>query len=94
MLACADSHAPCVCSIQDEPPPDFYDFTAEDYHRVMAGKAQAQAKANAGLKTSALRKAEMEAAAARFGPVPIRVHFPDDVIVQASHPLLLQTPWA
>ena len=77
-------HVLWLCSMDDEPPPEFYEFTAEDYHRVMASKASAGAKANAGMKTGAMRKADMEAAASHMGPVLIRIHFPDDVIVQVG----------
>lgn len=65
-----------------DPPPEFYDFTAEDYHRVMAGQAHAAAQAGAGMRTAAMRRADTEAAASRLGPVPLRIHFPGDVVVQ------------
>ena len=42
----------------------------------MQGEAQ--------LKTHALREAEERARAAAYGPVPVRVHFPDGVILQAT----------
>lgn len=67
----------------DDPPPDFYDFTAEDYHRVMAGKHSAHQEA-AYMKTDKMRAAEERAAAAKLGPVLLRVYFPGDVVVQVS----------
>ena len=75
-----------ACSAADaDLPPEFYDFTADDYHRVMAGQAHAAAQARAGMRTAAMRRADLEAAAARLGPVSLRVHFPDDIVVQARH---------
>lgn len=43
-----------------------------------------QRQAQAQLKTQKLREAEEAARAAGYGPVAIRLHFPDGVILQAS----------
>ena len=79
----AEVDTPLRCSVSaDDPPPEFYDFTAEDFHRVTASRGAAAARAQVGMKTAAMRRADMEAAGSRLGPVPVRIHFPDDVIVQ------------
>ena len=36
------------------------------------------------MKTRALREAAERARAAAFGPIPVRVHFPDGLILQAA----------
>ena len=36
------------------------------------------------MKTRALREAAERARAAAFGPIPVRVHFPDGLIIQAA----------
>ena len=79
---------------QDDPPPEFYDFTAEDYHRVMAGHGSASTSRE--MRTGAMRKADMEAAALQLGPVPLRVYFPEDVVVQVCFAIMHVSylPWA
>eukprot|EP00884_Botryococcus_braunii_P018342 jgi/Botrbrau1/5191/Bobra.0172s0060.2 len=63
---------------------DFYEFTAEDYHRVMAGYSRQRQAGEKGLRTSKLREAEEAERAARLGPVTLRIAFPDGTIVQAE----------
>ena len=79
-------------SVADEGGDDaFYEFTAEDYARVAAGRARAAAAAeSATLRTAALRAREEAAAAGRHGPVPIRVHLPGGLVLQAR-PYLCKT---
>ena len=69
---------------EEEPPEEFFEFTADDYHRVAAGHARERAHAESGLRTQKLREEEMRRRAASLGPVPIRVHFPDAIILQAQ----------
>ena len=63
---------------QEDPPEEFYDFTAEDLVRVTAAKAAAQGP----MLTRALRERRTEATAGQYGPVPVRVLFPGDVVIQ------------
>ena len=74
---------------EEEPPEDFFEFTADDYQKVVAGQARERARAETGLRTQKLREAEMRRRAASLGPVPIRVHFPDDIILQARPPAVV-----
>ena len=71
-----------TCRAEEEPPEEFFEFTPDDYHRVVAGQARERARAETGLRTQKLREEEMRRRAAALGPVPIRVHFPDDIILQ------------
>ncbi|KAE8694550.1 Plant UBX domain-containing protein 1 [Hibiscus syriacus] len=60
---------------------DFYEFTAEDYHRVMATK-----KDNF-LKTRKIREAEEAAKKSRITKAVIRVRFPDNHTLEVTfHP--------
>jgi hypothetical protein len=77
-VSCARSGA----AAKDDPGDEFFEFSAEDYARVTAAHARAQRAAEAGLRTGKLREAEDARRAARLGPVPIRVHLPDDSILQ------------
>jgi len=73
-------------SAAEGPPPgdDFYDFTAEDWAAVAGARARAAAAAEgAALRTAALRERDERAAASRLGPVPVRVHLPDGLVLQA-----------
>ncbi|PKA61360.1 hypothetical protein AXF42_Ash020336 [Apostasia shenzhenica] len=65
---------------QDEPD-DFYDFTPEDYYRIMANKLGAQSQI---LKTSKMREAEVAARRARITKAIIKVRFPDNCILEAK----------
>lgn len=67
-----------------ELPPEFYDFTPDDYHKVMSGWAKQNSKAAGPLKTQKLREQDERRRAEQFGPIPVRVHFPDGHIVQAD----------
>ena len=62
----------------------YYEFTPEDYHRVMAGQQAAKARAESGLRTEKLRAQEMQRRAAALGPVPIHVHFQDGLVLQVT----------
>ncbi|KAK9839775.1 hypothetical protein WJX81_000496 [Elliptochloris bilobata] len=67
------------------PSDDFYEFTAEDWARVAAGRARAAAAAEgASLRTAALRERDERVAASRHGPAPVRVHLPGGLVLQAS----------
>ncbi|KAG0447953.1 hypothetical protein HPP92_028066 [Vanilla planifolia] len=65
---------------KDEPD-DFYDFTPEDYYRIVANKLGAQSQI---LKTSKMREAEAAARRARITKAIIRVRFPDNYILEAK----------
>ncbi|XVF16260.1 hypothetical protein REPUB_Repub10bG0016100 [Reevesia pubescens] len=61
---------------------DFYEFTAEDYYRVMATK-----KEDKFLKTRKIREAEEAARRSRITKAVIRVRFPDNHTLEvAFHP--------
>ncbi|BDA50940.1 probable tether containing UBX domain for GLUT4 at C-terminar half [Coccomyxa sp. Obi] len=86
----AAAEAEAMRGAEEEPPEEFFEFTPDDYHRVVAGQARERARAETGLRTQKLREDEMRRRAAALGPVPIRVHFPDDIILQASFGALEQ----
>lgn len=67
-----------------DPDESYYEFTPEDYHRVMAGQQAAKARAESGLRTEKLREQEMQRRAAALGPVPIHVHFQDGLVLQVT----------
>ncbi|KAL4366507.1 hypothetical protein GQ457_05G019160 [Hibiscus cannabinus] len=61
---------------------DFYEFTAEDYHRVMAAK-----KEDKFLKTRKICEAEEAARRSRITKAVIRVRFPDNHTLEVTfHP--------
>ncbi|KAK8593045.1 hypothetical protein V6N13_043340 [Hibiscus sabdariffa] len=61
---------------------DFYEFTAEDYHRLMATK-----KEDKFLKTRKIREAEEAARRSRITTAVIRVRFPDNHTLEVTfHP--------
>ncbi|OMO69091.1 hypothetical protein COLO4_29276 [Corchorus olitorius] len=65
-----------------EEPDDFYEFTAEDYYRVMASK-----KEDKYLKTRKIREAEEAARRSRITKVVIRIRFPDNHTLEVTfHP--------
>ncbi len=78
----ADSAAGAAGST--DPDESYYEFTPEDYHRVMAGQQAAKARAESGLRTEKLREQEMQRRAAALGPVPIHVHFQDGLVLQVT----------
>ncbi|KAL2523248.1 Plant UBX domain-containing protein 1 [Forsythia ovata] len=57
----------------------FYDFTAEDYYRLLATK-----KEDKHLKTRKIREAEEAARRSRITKVVIRVRFPDNYTLEAT----------
>lgn len=67
-----------------DPDESYYEFTPEDFHRVMAGQQAAKARAESGLRTEKLREQEMQRRAAALGPVPIHVHFQDGLVLQVT----------
>lgn len=72
------------CRSDTELPPEFYDFTPDDYHKVMSSWAKQNSKASGPMKTQKLRAQDERRRAEQFGPIPVRVHFPDGHIVQAN----------
>ncbi|XP_022990811.1 plant UBX domain-containing protein 1 [Cucurbita maxima] len=61
---------------------DFYEFTAEDYYRVLASR-----KDEKYLKTRKIREAEEAARKSRITKVSVRVRFPDNHTLEATfHP--------
>lgn len=78
--AAAEASSRCETDV----PEDFYDFTSDDYQKVMSGWARKNSQASAPLKTLKLREQEERKRAEQIGPVPVRVHLPDDNIIQAE----------
>ncbi|GMH45999.1 hypothetical protein BSKO_13963 [Bryopsis sp. KO-2023] len=68
----------------EEVPDDFYDFTAEDFHRVMKEHQQKVAFQEAGLRTKALRQFAEHAKAQALGPVSVRLFFPSGEVCQTE----------
>ncbi|KAI4350565.1 hypothetical protein L6164_005012 [Bauhinia variegata] len=69
-------------SSNNEESDDFYEFTAEDYYRLMATK-----KEDKFLKTRKIREAEEAARRSRLTKAVIRVRFPDNHTLEAKfHP--------
>ncbi|XP_058098370.1 plant UBX domain-containing protein 1 [Magnolia sinica] len=67
-------------SISDaEEPDDFYEFTPEDYYRMLASK-----KEDKYLKTRKIREAEEAARRSRITKAVIRVRFPDNYTLEAT----------
>eukprot|EP00257_Ricinus_communis_P020311 XP_015579516.1 plant UBX domain-containing protein 1 isoform X1 [Ricinus communis] len=61
---------------------DFYEFTAEDYYRIMATKRE-----DKSLKTRKIREAEEAACKSKLTKAVIRVRFPDNHTLEvAFHP--------
>ncbi|XP_077251843.1 plant UBX domain-containing protein 1-like [Tasmannia lanceolata] len=61
---------------------DFYEFTAEDYYRILASK-----KEDKFLKTRKIRESEEAARRSRIAKAVIRVRFPDNCTFEAKfHP--------
>ncbi|KAJ6824791.1 plant UBX domain-containing protein 1 isoform X1 [Iris pallida] len=65
----------------NEEPDSFYDFTAEDYYRMVSDKLGAQTQV---LKTRKIREAEAAARRAKISKALIRVCFPDNYILEAK----------
>lgn len=63
----------------NEEPDDFYEFTPEDYYRLMSDKLGAQSQV---LKTRKMREAEIAARRARITKAIIRVRFPDNYVLE------------
>ncbi|KAF7112318.1 hypothetical protein RHSIM_RhsimUnG0241300 [Rhododendron simsii] len=65
-----------------EDPDDFYDFTPEDYYRILGTR-----KEDKFLKTRKFREAEEAARRSRITKAVIRVRFPDNYTLEATfHP--------
>eukprot|EP00195_Chlamydomonas_chlamydogama_P004892 CAMPEP_0202902588 /NCGR_PEP_ID=MMETSP1392-20130828/16940_1 /ASSEMBLY_ACC=CAM_ASM_000868 /TAXON_ID=225041 /ORGANISM="Chlamydomonas chlamydogama, Strain SAG 11-48b" /LENGTH=416 /DNA_ID=CAMNT_0049589375 /DNA_START=140 /DNA_END=1390 /DNA_ORIENTATION=- len=62
----------------------FFELTPEDFAAITRAN-EAKKKEDNMLKTRAIREAEERARAEAYGPVPVRVHFPDGVIMQAAY---------
>ncbi|KAH1047840.1 hypothetical protein J1N35_038624 [Gossypium stocksii] len=68
--------------LNTEEPDDFYDFTAEDYYRLMACK-----KEDKHLKTRKIREAEEAARRSRITKAVVRIRFPDNHTLEVTfHP--------
>ncbi|KAJ1375925.1 UBX domain [Sesbania bispinosa] len=71
-----------AASSNGEETDDFYEFTAEDYYRLMATK-----KEDKFLKTRKIREAEEASRRSRITKAVIRVRFPDNHTLEATfHP--------
>ena len=77
-------HLYIACRGITDLPPEFYDFTPDDYQKVMSSWAKQNSQGAGPLKTQKLREQDERRRAEQFGPVPVRVHFPDGTIVQAE----------
>ncbi|CAK7330885.1 unnamed protein product [Dovyalis caffra] len=78
---CRASSSPTQVS-NDEEMDDFYDFTTEDYYRLLSTK-----KEDKYLKTKKIRDAEEAARRSRITKTTIRVRFPDNHTLEAVfHP--------
>ncbi|KAM1014975.1 hypothetical protein TB2_044704 [Malus domestica] len=66
-------------SSSQKEPEDFYEFTAEDYYRVLNAK-----KEDNTLKTRKLREAEKAARRSKITKTVIRVRFPDNHTLEAT----------
>ncbi len=76
-----------ACSASGEDLPDsFYEFTGDDYARVARGWGAnfAGPPAAAHLKTAKMRATEAAAAARLAPPIPVRVMFPNAMVLQAT----------
>lgn len=74
--------SPTSEKVTNEEPEDFYEFTAEDYYRVLSTK-----KEDKFLKTRKIREAEEAARRSRISKAIIRVRFPDNYTLEAKfHP--------
>ncbi|CAI9277141.1 unnamed protein product [Lactuca saligna] len=68
--------------INEEEPDEFFEFTAEDYYRILATK-----KEDKVMKTKKLREAEEATRRSRITKAVIRVRFPDNHTLEATfHP--------
>ncbi|KAF2316474.1 hypothetical protein GH714_041815 [Hevea brasiliensis] len=65
--------------VSDEESDDFYEFTAEDYHRILATR-----KEDKYLKTKKIRDAEEAARRSRITKAVIRVRFPDNHTLEVA----------
>ncbi|XAR51962.1 hypothetical protein NMG60_11006775 [Bertholletia excelsa] len=69
-------------ALNTEESDDFYEFSAEDYYRILATR-----KEDKFLKTRKIREAEEATRRARFTKACIRVRFPDDFTLEGTfHP--------
>ncbi|XP_068487370.1 plant UBX domain-containing protein 1 isoform X3 [Phaseolus vulgaris] len=69
-------------ALSNELTDDFYEFTAEDYHRILAAK-----KEDKFLKTRKIREAEEAARRSEMTKAIIRVRFPDNHTLETTfHP--------
>ncbi|KAL2612279.1 hypothetical protein R1flu_023971 [Riccia fluitans] len=64
----------------DDEPEDYFEFTAEDYARMMAHKKQEEIY----LKTRKIRDAEEAARRSRITKAVVRVQFPDNYVLEAT----------
>ncbi|KAG6490945.1 hypothetical protein ZIOFF_052277 [Zingiber officinale] len=64
-----------------EEPDEFYEFTPDDYYRIMSDRIGAQSQI---LKTRKMREADAAALKAKITKAVIRVHFPDNYILEAK----------
>ncbi len=98
-VAAEQSDSMAAAAGSTDPDESYFEFTPEDYHRVMAGQQAAKARAESGLRTEKLREQEMQRRAAALGPVPIHVHFQDGLVLQVAKlnktaPVRLDNPQA
>lgn len=76
------SASPNDAANKEEETEEFYEFTAEDYYKILATK-----KEDKFLKTRKLRDADLAARRSRITKAVIRVRFPDNHTLEATfHP--------
>ncbi|KAF6156890.1 hypothetical protein GIB67_000430 [Kingdonia uniflora] len=73
------SSATSQTSSNEEEPDDFYEFTAQDYYRVLSTK-----KEDNFLKTRKIREAEESSRRSRITKTIIRIRFPDNYTLEAK----------
>ncbi|KAK2397393.1 Plant UBX domain-containing protein 1 [Trifolium repens] len=73
------SASPNAAENKEEEPEEFYEFTAEDYYKILATK-----KDDKFLKTRKLREADAAARRSRMTKAGIRVRFPDNHTLEAT----------
>ncbi|XP_042394824.1 plant UBX domain-containing protein 1-like [Zingiber officinale] len=70
-----------ISSSSTEEPDEFYEFTPDDYYRIMSDRIGAQSQI---LKTRKMREAEKATRRAKVTKAVIRVRFPDKYVLEAK----------
>ncbi|KAG1678180.1 hypothetical protein FOA52_016117 [Chlamydomonas sp. UWO 241] len=81
--AAAAASAGAATAVAGDLPDSFFELTAEDFASISSAN-QARRTDGEQLRTRYLREAADAKRANAYGPVPVRVHLPDGLIVQAA----------